>query len=141
VTVYLDTSSLVKLFLEEAGSDEVRTLVRGATIATSVVAYPEARATFARRRREGLLSPAALAAAKRALDAAWSSFAAVEVTFDVARHAGDLAERHRLRGFDSVHLACFDVLARQRGFEAVQFSSFDDALDTAAASLRRSARS
>jgi predicted nucleic acid-binding protein len=140
LTVYLDTSSLVKLFLEEAGSDEVRGLAGGAVIATSVVAYPEARATFARKRREGLLTPAALIAARRALDRAWPSYAAVEVTLEIARHAGDLAERYRLRGFDSVHLACFEMLAQEQGFEAVQFSCFDDALNAAAASLRRSAR-
>jgi predicted nucleic acid-binding protein len=140
LTVYLDTSSLVKLFVEEAGSEEVRAHVRGAVIATSVVAYPEARATFARRRREGYFSPSALGAVKRALDAAWPTYAVLDVTSDVAQHAGELAERYRLRGFDSVHLASFDVLSRQRGFDAVQFSSFDAMLNQAAASLRRAAR-
>ena len=54
MTVYLDTSSLVKLFLEESGSDQVRALVADATaIATSVVAYAETRAALARRRRNG----------------------------------------------------------------------------------------
>jgi hypothetical protein len=41
--LYLDTSSLVKLYVEGSGSAEVRRLVEQAEIvATSVVAYPEA---------------------------------------------------------------------------------------------------
>jgi len=91
MTVYLDTSSLVKLFLEEAGSAEVRALTATATIATSVVAYAETRATLARRRREGMLTPRTFAAAKRAFEGAWQSYARIEVTADVARQAGDFA--------------------------------------------------
>ena len=42
--LYLDTSSLVKLYLEEDGRQAVRSLVDLATVvATSVIAYPEAR--------------------------------------------------------------------------------------------------
>ena len=52
--LYLDTSALVKLYVEEDGSEEVSTAVRDASrVATSAVAYPEARATFARLEREG----------------------------------------------------------------------------------------
>ena len=140
MTVYLDTSSLVKLFIEEAGSDDVRALVAGATVASSVVAYPEARAAFARRRRERTLTPRAFAAAKHALDGDWSTYVSVEVTADVARQAGELAERYRLRGFDSIHLACFDALARESGREAVLFSSFDEAQNRAVAALRKTRR-
>ena len=40
--LYLDTSSLVKIFVEEDGSQEVRELVdQAAWVSTSVVAYPE----------------------------------------------------------------------------------------------------
>ena len=139
MTVYLDTSSLVKLFIEEAGSDDVRALVAGATVASSVVAYPEARAAFARRRRERTLTPRAFAAAKRALDGDWSTYVSVEVTADVARQAGELAERYRLRGFDSVHLASFVVIASHAAHGDVAFSSFDTTLNRAADTWLRQA--
>ena len=114
MTVYLDTSSLVKLFLEESGSDQVRALVADATaLATSVVAYAETRAALARRRRERILTPRAFSTAKRTFEGQWPKFVSIEVTADVARQAGDLAERHGLRGFDSVHLASFVSLADQ----------------------------
>src|SRR5712675_884834 len=59
LTLYLDTSSLVKLYVTEAGSDVVRQLVGDASVvATSVVAYTETRASLARLHREGgLMAP------------------------------------------------------------------------------------
>src|SRR6185295_15326330 len=69
VTLYLDTSSLVKLYVSEPGSETVRQLVRDATVvATSVVAYPETRAAFARLRHERRLSVRTAAAARRQFD-------------------------------------------------------------------------
>ena len=51
---YLDTSSLVKLYSIETGSDVVRSLVETSEcVTTSTIAYAEARATLARQRREG----------------------------------------------------------------------------------------
>ncbi len=51
MTVYLDTSSLVKLYVTEAGTDVVEQLVGDASVvATSVVAYAETRAALARLR-------------------------------------------------------------------------------------------
>lgn len=53
MTLYLDTSSLVKLYVTEAGSAEVHQLVGDANVvATSVVAYADMRAALARLRRE-----------------------------------------------------------------------------------------
>ena len=65
MTLYLDTSSLVKLYINEPGTDAVRKLVDEATIVvTSGLAYPETRASLARRRRERVLLPGAFALAK-----------------------------------------------------------------------------
>jgi uncharacterized protein with PIN domain len=56
VTLYLDTSSLVKLDVAETGSEVVQQLVGEAhVVATSIVAYAETRAALARLRREGVL--------------------------------------------------------------------------------------
>jgi uncharacterized protein len=139
VILYLDTSSLVKLYVEEAGSDEVQGFVEEAsTVTTSQVAYAEARSAFARRRRERALSPRGFAAAKRAFDADWGHYVAVAITRDLCREAGDLAERYRLRGFDAIHLASFgEVLRDLQGRTDVRFSSFDDRLNRAARRLSR----
>ncbi len=138
MTLYLDTSSLVKLYIAEPGTDAVRELVGRATIvATSAIAYPETRAALARRHRESALRAAAFALAKRTLDEDWPRYLAVEVTTSICREAGDLAERYRLRAYDGVHLASFLEIARRAGVAASRFSSFDDRLNRAARAAAR----
>lgn len=142
MTLYLDTSSLVKLYVAEDSSDVVRRLVDDADIvATATIAYPEARAALARRRREGDLPARMVTTAKRALDDDWAMYLKVDVTAALCREAGALAEHHALRGYDSVHLAAFLAVARAAGKNAVRFSCFDDRLTRAAdAALRSLAR-
>ncbi len=143
MTLYLDTSSLFKLYVEESGSDDVRhELAEADTVATSGVSYPEARAAFARLRRDGRLTPATLRVVKRDFDADWSRFAIVEPTVALCRAAGELAERYGLRGCDSIQLATFLEVAREDVRSETRFSSFDRALNRAAtAALRRQRRS
>ena len=130
--VYLDTSSLIKLYVAEEESAAVRTLVAGASVvATCVLAYPEARSALARLRREGVLTPGEQARAKADLDQDWGGFLALPAE-GIWRRAGDLAERHGLRGTDSVHLATYLALLGMPHGAVVQFSSFDDRLNTAA---------
>jgi uncharacterized protein len=141
VTLYLDTSSLVKLYIAEAGSEDVRARVDRATIvATSTIAYPETRAAFARRRREGALRPAAFASAKRKFEEDWPKYLAVQATEVLCRDAGNLAERYALRGYDSVHLVSFLEIAREAGAADTEFSSFDDRLNRAARLAARARR-
>ena len=141
MTLYLDTSSLFKLYVEEPGSDEVRQdLVEAETVATSAVSYTEARAAFARLRRDGQLTPAMLLTVKRDFDADWSKLAIVEPTSALCRTAGDLAEQYGLRGCDSIHLATFLDVARERPREETRFSSFDRRLNRAAVAALRHQR-
>ena len=136
MTVYLDTSSLVKLYIEEADSDAVAALTRSAdVVVTSALAYPEARAAFARRRRERLMTPAETRSAVAQFNADWPRFVVVALDDDLAREAGQLASTHRLRGADAVHLASFQALLGWTGDEDVRFSAADAKLVRAARSL------
>jgi predicted nucleic acid-binding protein len=134
MTLYLDTSSIVKLYVDEAGTRLVRDLVASAdVVATSVLAYAETRAALARLRRERLLSPSSFLAAKRQFERDWPHYLTVDVTDALSRAAGALAEKHGLRGFGSLHLATFlEILGRSDADDEVQFSSFDDRLNDAA---------
>jgi len=137
VIVYLDTSSLVKLYVEEDGSDSVRRLVAGASrIAVSIVAYPEARSAFARRRREGGLTPAGHRSARTAFERDWSRTVRLAVSEDVYRAAASLAERHALKALDSIHLASFLLLRRRLPRGGAEFSSFDHRLNRASKKAR-----
>jgi uncharacterized protein len=129
--VYLDTSSLVKLYIEEEGSSQVDGLVKSSEVAaTSIVAYAEARAAFARRYREKSFTPAEHDRIKTYFDKDWSSYLIMSLSGDMIRFAGDLAEKHVLRGFDSIHLASALTLGRELSISIV-FSCFDDNLQKA----------
>lgn len=131
--LYLDTSSLVKLYVEESGSREVERLVAEASlVCTSVIAYAETRSALARLCREDALTAEEHVLAKADLERDWSHYLALEVTPEVWQAAGDLAEKHALRGFDSLHLASFLHLARTDFGEPARFSAFDDRLNRAA---------
>ena len=103
--LYLDTSALVKLYVEEEGSEDVDEAVRNASrVATSSVAYPEARATFARLERDEDLTPEQHRAAVADLDEDWERLGVLDLTRNLSRFWGRLAQKHGLRGFDAVHL-------------------------------------
>jgi len=104
--LYMDTSALVKLYSVEERREVVERAVEEAElVATSIVAYAEARAALARKRREGVFSAEEHREAVDALNEDWEAFEKPEVTEGIVRAAGDLAEEHALRGFDAIHLA------------------------------------
>lgn len=130
--LYLDTSALVKLYVEEEGSVAVReAVVEAETVATSMIAYVEARAAFARRRRERRLSRSGHDRTIRELEADWEHYVALEVTSGLIRKAAELAEAHALRAYDAVHLASAKLL-RERVREPILFAAWDSNLLTAA---------
>jgi len=133
---YLDTSSLVKLYANEPGTDTVRALVdRADLIATSSITYSEVRSTLARYRREKIWTAAEHASIKKQFQTDWAAYFTIGVTDSLTEAAGDLAEQHALRGCDAIHLATFVQLLQGCDDEDVEFSSFDDRLNKAAKSL------
>jgi len=129
--LYLHTSSLVKLYVEEDGSPKVDDLVKSSAVAaTSIVAYAEARAAFSRRYREKAFTKAEHHRIKTFLDKDWSHYLILGITGEMIRVAGDLAEKHALRGFDAIHLASALTLRRELS-APILFSCFDDNLQKA----------
>lgn len=136
MTLYLDSSVLVKLYIDEPDSASMTALVHKArVVATSAIAYAEVRASFARRRRERLMTARELTRAREQLDADWRSLLIVGVDDALALQAGNLAETHGLRGADAVHLASFERVLIGSDDEDVRFSSADDRLNRAAHDL------
>jgi predicted nucleic acid-binding protein len=130
--VYLDTSSLVKLYVDEIDSEKIRAIIEKATvISTSRIAYAEARSAFARKQREDDFSFNILRKFVHDINKDWESYFVIEVTDGLIRYAGDIAEEHLLRGFDSIHLASAISLKNKIRRE-VYFSSNDTRLNQAA---------
>ena len=122
----------MKLYVEEAGSAAVREQVgEAALVATSSLAYVEARAAFARRRRAGDLSAGEHRRLIGEFDSDWERYVRLEVTNGLIREAATLADRHPLRAYDAIHLASA-VTARQRLEGDLLFACWDDGLSAAA---------
>jgi uncharacterized protein len=135
VILYLDTSALVKLYATESGSMQTRRAVnRADQVASSLLAYVETRAAFARKKRMRQLSDAELERSKRAFELDWNGFVRLPADLETVRRAGDLAEQFQLRGYDALHLATADLLSRETGAR-ISFLGFDAALNDAASKL------
>ncbi|MBM4382215.1 MAG: type II toxin-antitoxin system VapC family toxin [Deltaproteobacteria bacterium] len=129
--LYLDTSALVKLYVEEAGSARTRELVdRSDGAYTSRISYVEARAAFARRLRAQAMSRREHGDIVSRFEAGWSGFGVVELSDPLARSAGTLAEKHGLRALDATQLAA--ALELRTGSVPVDFACFDRRLAHAA---------
>ena len=78
--LYLDTSALVKKYVEEAHSAEVRNCISlHESIATSTITRAES-ATFARAVRHGSLTEAAARAGHRQFVREWKTYMRIRVT-------------------------------------------------------------
>ena len=130
--LYLDSSNLSKLYLEEEGSPEVRQSVSEASEkASSLIAYAELRAAISRALRMGRVEPSRAQEARREFEAHWLDLVVLDVDESIVRAAGDAADRYALRGFDAVHLASAIHLRNSSG-EPVVFSTADSKLGAAA---------
>jgi len=104
--IYLDTSALVKRFVNEKGSELVQSLVQGTNaVATAKIAYVEIYAGLNRKLRERNLSRANYALACRQFEGDWHAYVRVELIDDILLLARDLTQRYPLKGYDAVHLA------------------------------------
>ena len=133
--LYLDTSAVVKLYATEPGSTQTRRAVKRADqVTSSLLAYVETRAAFARKKRMRQLSDAELERSKRAFELDWSGFAKMPADVEMVSRAADLAEQFQLRAYDALHLATADRLSRETG-SRIDFLGFDAVLNDAAAKL------
>lgn len=106
MTVYFDTSAVVKVVIAEDGSPEAVSLWNAASsVILGELAYPEARAAVAAARRARRLGQEAYLRAVAGIEELVSDALIIGVDRALARNAGHLADLHALRGYDAVHLA------------------------------------
>ena len=130
--VYFDSSALVKLVLDETGSDVAAALWNACDAAlSSRLAYPEVCAALAAAGRNHDLTESEASAAADEWEVFWSSMRPIELSAGVERVAGELAVLHRLRGADAVHLASALAL----GSPEVTVAAWDRRLHAGAAAV------
>ncbi len=129
--LFLDTSALIKIYIAEPGSVAIQRRVSGGVVALSQLTYAETHATFARRRREDLLTAAEHQLLIGRFESDWETVFRVPVSNEVLAFVPDLCKRHPLRGADALQLAAA-LLLRDQGVQ-VHFATSDRRLLAAAA--------
>lgn len=134
--LYLDSSVLAKLYVDEDGSDEAsQEAAEATTLVTSALAFPEVTAMFARRRRERVMTTKEVATAMARFREDWASIMAVTLDADLTLAAARLAAEHGLKGADAVHLASFERILATTEDDDVRFLCADERLSKAARKL------
>lgn len=130
--LYCDSSALVKLYVQEEGSDALGIQAAASElIVVCRVAWVEVMSALARRSRERPQDATALAIARQRFAADWLHCLCLEVTQELAELAADYADTFALRAYDSVQLAAAET-ARRNLPGGVHFACFDARLLKAA---------
>lgn len=134
MNLYLDSSALVKIFVQEPESAEVRELTEGTeALATSLVSRAEVESALAKGVRMGSLKPREGQSVRDAFLRRWRNLQRLPVTEPLTARAGRLIWTFGLRGYDSIQLA--SALSWQEILASpVTFACFDRRLSAAAAS-------
>ena len=113
--LYVDSSALIKHYIREAGTDALNAklsqeLIHHPSVFISVVGYAEVLATFARRRKESLLSKREYGQLRQRFRDDWMfELAEVELTAPltapVLLFVPNLVTEHPLKASDAIHLA------------------------------------
>ena len=138
MTVFADSSAIVKRYADEAGHGQVRAL--DSPMVVSALARVEVAGALWRKHRMGELTADDVAVLVGAFEDDWNTpadggvapFVAMAATSSVIDLAARLVARHGLRAYDSVQLASATA-AREALDEPLTFAAFDhDLLDAAA---------
>jgi len=105
--LYVDSSVLVKRYLDEPGSEVLRArLRRGDKLYTSALSYAEVLTVFGRRFRERLNSEDEFESLHDSLRTDWLSlWNVLEVNAQVMAFVHDLVKHHSIKSADAVHLS------------------------------------
>ncbi len=132
--VYLDTSALVKLFVNEPETTLVAdTLNVANAVFTHMITYTETRAALAKATRMKRITDQHHTSYKAALENYWDNLDVITLNLPLIKHAGNLAEAYALRGYDSIHLAAAELVFQQHA--TFTFACFDKNLNKAASAL------
>ncbi|MBL7161266.1 MAG: type II toxin-antitoxin system VapC family toxin [Anaerolineales bacterium] len=129
---YLDTSALLKRYVEELGSEELKSWWSLMDLfGSALITRAEMAAALAKASRMGWLEAEEAQRAWSMFLEDWESLAVIEITPPLVARAGDLAWSDGLRGYDAVHLAAMLVWQDALGRE-ITLATFDRQLWKAA---------
>jgi predicted nucleic acid-binding protein len=138
-TYYVDTSALVKRYIDEVGSDWLRAELNTSPPPSLLVvhlAIVEITSALTRRMREGILTLTEYAQVQNAFRSdCLNEYQLIIAVDNIIDRANRLLESHPLRAYDAIHLAAA-VVANQKlltnTLAPLIFLSADDRLNQAA---------
>ncbi len=134
--LFLDTSALVKLYVQEIHSSTVEKAVAAANdIIVSQITLAEAVSAFYYRTLKNELSTTDEPKIFKQLLEDWDTFNCVDVTEHITKEAAMLVRSRGLRGADAIQLATAAWVSREQRF--VHFLAFDEKLIEAAKGIVR----
>ena len=134
--LFCDTSALLKLFIDEQGSESmIEACSSSEGIAVCRITWAESMAAFAQRTRFKGSSQLGLDQARSMFERAWPDFVIADVTQPLVEKAGMYADAFALHGYDSVQLAAAHNLHQQLDLP-MTFACFDRRLNQAAKLLQ-----
>ncbi len=134
--LYLDTSAVVKLYVEEKYSRHVRQLLKSGACVISRLTQVEVQSAFHRAVRSGVLAAEDGDRAVAGFHVDLKRWDVMELTGDVTAEAIDLVWRHSLRAADAIQLGSALVFQRRLGQPLHGFVTFDRRLVDAARAER-----
>ncbi len=130
--LYLDTSAIVKQFIEEPGSQEVVTALQQAEIiGTAIITKTETIAAIAKTVRIGLVPQNIAEGLVQIFYQQWLQIFRIEVNEMLVARASMVAWDLGLRGYDAIHLAAALIWQESSNVEVKMFT-FDKQLWNAA---------
>jgi uncharacterized protein len=126
--IYLDTSALVKAYIHEMGTGEVKDLLRSATVTgTSLIGKVEMAAAMARAWRMKYIDKGDGELAWQKFQSEWPALFKLAVSETTVDRAASFAWYYGLRGYDAVHLASASLWQEALG-DRVTLATFDQQL-------------
>lgn len=137
---YFDASVLVKAYLWEEGTEDVRQVIRDISaqpavvrVVTSRLAFVEAVSAVSRRTFAGEITEEQAEEVWNRLVSDFAGYDVLEPKPRLVERAAELTRRHRLRALDAIHLATgLTVRADVPAGADFQFASADRRLNVAA---------
>ena len=105
--VFFDTSSFVKRFVEEVGSDDVEQVIESASeVGLSIICFTEIISALNRKLRKGVISDDIYQALKGDVLEDIRDIDIINLTPSVLERTTVLLESNVLRSLDAIHIAC-----------------------------------
>ncbi len=132
MNLYTDTSTVIKLYVQENNSDEAREWVeRSVGVATGLLTRAEVASGINRLFRMNFLNEDQYTRALSDFRSKWESYTRIPISEQIVARADFLICKFVLRGYDAVHLAC--ALTWQESLrDSVTLATFDSHLHEAA---------